>query len=157
MSSKKNDPKTKSTKSKQAAATKKKSAAKKAAAAPKAKREKKEPTFTGPRHPRGRVLATSQGSKAALAKALAPSLARTDEDTDQLEARLKTSSNAQLLRLQKITDAVKQKYGNRAGLIEALGKSAQKTKDKDYLAKLETMSLPSLFDLAVSGERRARA
>jgi hypothetical protein len=131
----------------------KKAPAKKAAP----KKEKKAPTFTGPRHPAGRVKATSQGSKEALAKALAPTLARGDEDKDGLEAKLKTASNQQLLRLQKVADAVKSKYGSRAGLIEAIGKSEQKGKDKDFIAKLETLSLPNLLDIAKSAERRVRA
>jgi hypothetical protein len=150
MASKKTDPKN-NTKKK---LPPKKAPAKKAAAP---KKEKKEPIKVGPRHPHGRVKATSAGSKEALAKALAPSLARGDEDTDQLEARLKTASNNQLLRLQKVADAVKSKYGSRAGLIEAIGKNAQKSKDKDYIAKLETLSLPNLLDLAKSADRRARA
>lgn len=141
--------------------TKKKAPAKKApakkAAPKKEKKEKKEPVKVGPRHPRGRVLATPQGSKEALAKALAPALARGDEDTDQVEARLKTASNQQLLRLRRVTDAVKQKYGSREGLIEAIGKRENKGKDKDYLAKLDRLSLPNLLDLATSAERRARA
>ena len=151
MASKKTDKNQTSTKRKMPA---KKAPAKKAAAP---KKEKKEPINVGPRHPHGRVKATSQGSKEALAKALAPTLARGDEDTDQLEARLKTASNNQLLRLQKVADAVKSKYGSRAGLIEAIGKNAQKSKDKDYIAKLETLSLPNLLDLAKSADRRARA
>ena len=150
MASKKTDPKN-NTKKK---LPPKKAPAKKAAAP---KKEKKEPIKVGPRHPHGRVKATSQGSKEALAKALAPTLARSDEDTDQLEARLKTASNNQLLRLQKVADAVKSKYGSRAGLIEAIGKNAQKSKDKDYIAKLESLSLPNLLDLAKSADRRARA
>ena len=138
----------------QKAVAKKKAPAKKAAAP---KKEKKEPVKVGPRHPHGRVKATSQGSKEALAKALAPSLARADEDTDMLEARLKTASNAQLLRLQKVTEQVKKKYGSRDGLIEAIGKGANKAKDNDFVAKLQKLSLPNLLDLAVSAERRARA
>ena len=133
----------------------KKAPAKKAPA--KAKKEKTEPVKVGPRHPHGRVKATSQGSKEALAKALAPALVRGDEDKADIEARLKTASNKQLLRLQKVADAVKQKFGSRAGLIEAIGKSEAKGKDKDFIAKLETLSLPNLFDLATSHERRARA
>lgn len=151
MATKKTDKKT---------STKKKAPAKKAPAkkaAPKVKKEKKEPVKVGPRHPRARVLATPQGSKEALAKALAPSLARADEDTDLVEARLKTASNQQLLRLRRVTDTVKQKYGGREGLIEAIGKSENKGKDKDYLAKLEKLSLPNLLDLATTAERRARA
>jgi hypothetical protein len=134
----------------------KKASAKKASA-PKEKKEKKEPVKVGPRHPHGRVQATSQGSKAALAKALAPALARADEDTDQLEARLKTASNSQLLRLQRVADAVRAKYGNREGLIEAIGKSENKTKDQDFLTKLASLSLPNLLDLATIADRRARS
>jgi len=140
-----------STKSK--AATKK-APAKKVAAAP--KKAKPAPVAQGPRHPRGRLQA-AHGTKEALAKALAASVARSNEDTDLVAARLKTASNAQLLRLQKVNDVVKQKYGSRQGLITAIGDAHKKGKDKDYLAKLDTYSLPQLLDLAKSVERRARS
>ena len=135
-----------------------KAAAKPAAkktAAPKEKKEKKEPVKVGPRHPLARVKASSGGTKEALAKTLAPVLAFGDDDVDQVEARLKTASNAQLLRLQRVTATVKQKYGSREGLIEAIGKAGKSTKDKDYVAKLETLSLPNLLDLAQTAERSA--
>ena len=151
--------KTEKTKTTAKKAPAKKAPAKKAAAtsAEKAEKKAKAPAVKpAPRFPLARVKAGA-GSKEALAKALAPTLAIGNEDTDVLEKRLKTASNAQLLRLQKVADAVKQKYGSRAGLIEAIGKTEKKSKDKDYLAKLETFSLPHLLDLAVSGERRARA
>lgn len=134
----------------------KKPAAKKAAAPKKAAKEKTEVKPQGPRHPAGRVTA-AHGGKEALAKALAPLLARTDEDTNEIATRLKTASNAQLLRLQRVADAVKQKWGSRDALITALGNAEKKSKDKDYLAKLGTFSLPKLFDLAQSADRRARA
>ena len=126
-------------------------------AAVKVKKEPKKTVSTAQRHPRARVLGTSQGSKEALAKALSSVLAAGDESADTLATRLKTASNAQLLRLQKVADTVQKKYGSRAGLIEAIGKSKNKSKDKDYIAKLESLSLPNLLDLAVAGERRARA
>ena len=110
----------------------------------------------GPRHPAGRV-AQRHGGKAALAKAIAPLLAREDEDEGAIATRLTTASNQQLLRLQRVADAVKQKWGSREALITALGNAEKKSKDKDYLAKLDTFSLPKLFDLAVSADRRARA
>lgn len=142
----------KSTKSK--AATKKAPAKK--AAAPAVKKAKPAPVPQGPRHPRGRLQA-AHGTKEALAKALATTVARSSEDTDQVAARLKTASNAQLLRLQKASDAVKQKYGSRQNLITAIGDAQKKGKDKDYLAKLDSYSLPQLLDLAKSVERRARS
>jgi hypothetical protein len=137
----------------------KKAVAKKPAkkvAAPKKAKDKAEMKPQGPRHPLGRVK-EGHGGKEALAKALAPMLARDNEDSDVVASRLKTASNSQLLRLQRVADAVKQKWGSRDALITALGNAEKKSKDKDYLAKLATFSLPKLFDLATSAERRARA
>ena len=134
-------------------AAKAKPAAKKAA--PKAKAKAKAPAAPAkilPRHPRARV-AEAHGSKAALAKAIAPLIARTDEDTGALEVRLKKASNAQLLRLQRATQTLKDKYGNREKLIAAIGEAQRKAKDKDYLAKLDTYSLPQLLDLAAASAR----
>ncbi|HEY5924977.1 MAG TPA: hypothetical protein VIV11_25020 [Kofleriaceae bacterium] len=128
----------------------------KKAAPKKAAKVKQEMKPQGPRHPAGRVK-EGHGGKEALAKALAPLLAREDEDTDVIATRLSTASNQQLLRLQRVADAVKQKWGSREALITALGNTEKKSKDKDYLAKLDKFSLPKLFDLAVSAERRARA
>ncbi len=128
-----------------------KPAAKKAAPKAKAKAPAA-PAKILPRHPKVRV-AEAHGSKAALAKAIAPLLARTDEDTDALEVRLKKASNAQLLRLQRATQTLKDKYGNREKLIAAIGAAQRKAKDKDYLAKLESYSLPYLLDLASASAR----
>src|SRR5262245_38829168 len=52
------------------------------------------PVKAAPRHPRARLL-DLHGSKASLAKTLAATLARGDQDTDQLEAQLKKASNKQ--------------------------------------------------------------
>ena len=98
---------------------------------------------------------TPSVKKPAAAKAIAPLLARTDEDTGALEVRLKKASNAQLLRLQRATQTLKDKYGNREKLIAVLGAAQRKAKDKDYLAKLDTYSLPHLLDLAAAGSARA--
>lgn len=137
-------------------APKKKPAAKKAApkkAAPKSDAPVK---AAGPRHPKAQVLEL-HGGKEALAKALAPTLAREDEDSDVIVTRLKTASNSQLLRLQRVVTAVKAKWGSREALIEAIGNVEKKSKDKDYLAKLGSFTLPKLYELATSAERRARA
>ena len=131
----------------------------KAAAAPKAAKKApvaKSAAPTKARHPRPRVL-ENHGSKEALAKSLAAVIARPDEDTDGLETRLKRASNQQLLRLSRVTATVKQKYGNREKLIAAIGTSENKGKDKDFLAKLGSFSLPQLLDLATSADRRTRA
>jgi hypothetical protein len=132
----------------------------KAPKAPKAPKARKAPKAdakaAGPRHPHARVVAAHQG-KEALAKALAPALAHTDQDTDQLASRLAKASNQQLLRLERVVATVKKKYGSRDKLIEAIGSGQKKAKDKDFLAKLATLSLPNLLELAASHDRRTRA
>ena len=127
----------------------------KAAAAPKAKPAKAAATKV-PRHPKARV-AEKAGSKEALAKTVAEALVREDEDPTALAASLKTASNQQLLRLARVAETVKQKYGSRAKLVAAIGNTEKKSKDKDYLAALDALSLPHLLDLATSAERRTRA
>lgn len=118
----------------------------KAKAAPKAKTAPAKPA--GPRHPKGRVTA-AHGSKADLAKSLASVLVRGGQDAAAVESQLKTASNSQLLRLQKAVQTLKDKFGgSRDKLIAAIGTAKNKSKDKDFLAKLETYSLPQLLDLA---------
>jgi hypothetical protein len=135
-----------------------KPAAKKAAPS-KAKSAKTNPKAAavkvGPRHPRARVI-EGHGSKAALAKAIAPFLASDAQDTDEHESRLQKASNAQLLRLQRATQTLKDKYGNRDKLIAVIGEASKKGKDKDYLARLGSYSLSQLLDLAATSQRAAR-
>jgi hypothetical protein len=136
-------------------AAKAKPAGKTKSAAPKAApKVKAAPAKVLPRHPKARV-ADAHGSKAALAKAIAPFIARSAEDTDALEVRLKKASNAQLLRLQRATQTLKAKYGDREKLIAAIGAATHKAKDKDYLARLDSYSLPQLLDLAAASSPRA--
>jgi len=125
-------------------------------AAPKKVAKEKVEVKAGPRHPMGRAKEL-HGGKEALAKALAPMLATDAEDSDVVASRLKTASNQQLLRLQRVSEAVKQKWGGRDALITALATAEKKSGDKDYVTKLGTFSLPKLFDLATQAERRARA
>ncbi|HUS30453.1 MAG TPA: hypothetical protein VMZ53_18215 [Kofleriaceae bacterium] len=122
----------------------------------KAPKEKVEAKPMGPRHPKARVAGLHEG-KEALAKTLAASLATETEDSDSIASRLKTASNMQLLRLQKVVATVKDKWGSREKLIAALGEQAKASKDKDFLAKLSTFSLPRLLDMAQSATRRAGA
>jgi hypothetical protein len=136
------------------AKAKAKPAAKKAAPKPKAKVQAA-PVKVVPRHPMARVV-EAHGSKAALASAVAKAIARADQDVGALETQLKKASNAQLLRLQRATETLKQKFGDREKLIAAIGAASHKGKDKDYLAKLDTLSLPHLLDLATSSQRAAR-
>jgi hypothetical protein len=125
----------------------------KAKAAPKPKpKVSAAPVKVAPRHPKARV-AEAHGTKAALAHTVAQAIARADEDAGALEARLKTASNAQLLRLSRASQTLKQKYGDREKLIATIGAAAKKTTDKDYLAKLDSYSLPHLLGLAAAAQR----
>lgn len=146
--------KTTSTDKKTAPKGRAKAAPKAAPTEKKAKAPKAEKKAQGPRHPKGR--ADAAGGKAELAKTLAASLVKGDESADSVADRLKTASNSQLLRLQKVVTAVKSKWGDREKLIAAIGTAQKKSKDQDYLNKLGTYSLPHLFDLAVAHERRTR-
>jgi hypothetical protein len=117
-------------------------------AAPKAKKAPRaEAKEAAPRHPKARVDKL-HSSKGDLAKSLAPALTIGDEDSNAVAERLRTASNTQLLRLQRVVETVKSKYGSREKLIEAIGNAQQKSKDKDFLTKLATFSLPRLLDLA---------
>lgn len=117
----------------------------------------KAPTVpTGQRHPRAK-LAAAHGSKEALAKTLAATLARPDEDADAIAAKLKTASNRQLLRLASVTETVKKKWGSREKLIAAIGAARKMGKDEAFLARLDRFSLPRLVELAKNAERAARA
>jgi histone H1/5 len=146
----------KKTQSVKKVATKAKAAAKKAAPKAKAKpKTKAVPVKAGPRHPMARV-AEAHGSKAALATAIAKAIARADQDTGALESQLKKASNAQLLRLERATQTLKDKFGDRNKLIAAIGAATNKSKDKDYLARLDSYSLPQLLDLAAASQRAAR-
>ena len=139
---------TKKTTTKKKVAPKAKKATTKAA--PKARTKaapKAEAKEAAPRHPKQRVDKLHHG-KADLAKALAPQLVIGDEDSGAVAERLKTASNMQLLRLQQVVETVKSKYGSREKLIDAIGTAQNKSKDKDYLAKLATFTLPHLLDLA---------
>ncbi len=144
----------KKTQSVKKVAPKAKAPAKKAPAKAKAK-PKVAPVKVGPRHPMARV-AEAHGSKAALAAAIAKVIARADQEPGALESQLKKASNAQLLRLQRATQTLKEKFGDRDKLIAAIGAASKKSKDKDYLAKLDSYSLPQLLDLAAASQRAAR-
>jgi hypothetical protein len=130
-----------------------KAASKTVKAAPKVKAP---PVAAGPRHPRGKLQAAHE-SKEALAKKLAATLARADEDADVIAARLRTASNRQLLRLASVTETVKKKWGSREKLIAAIGAAKKKSKDQDFLTRLDTYSLPYLVELATTAARHSRA
>lgn len=128
---------------------------------PKAKKAAKaetKPAAPAPaRGPLARMKAL-YGSKDKLVEKLAGSLAAEGgEDEGALKDRLLKASNQQLLKLAAVADAVKKTYGGRDKLVDTLVKALNRAKDKEYVQKLSQFSLPRLYDLARSAERRARA
>jgi hypothetical protein len=141
----------------------KKAAAKPAAskttkkAEPKAKAEKAEPKAKpAPTGPLARMKAL-YGTKDKLVDKIADALATDGEDEGALKDRLLKASNAKLLKLATVAEQVKKQYGSRDKLVDALTKAVNRAKDQPYVAKLANMSLPRLYDMARSAERRVRA
>jgi hypothetical protein len=95
------------------------------------------------------------GSKEKLIDKLVDLARDPDEDAGEVKERLATVSNKKLLRLADVQKRVKDKYGSRDKLVDALGKSMGKAKDADYLASLGSISTARLLDMARRAERRA--
>jgi hypothetical protein len=70
---------------------------------------------------------------------------------------LKHVSNAKLLRLHATFTAVKEKFGTRAKLIDAILTIEKRTKDAGYKARIEAYPVPRLWDMYKSGEKRGKA
>jgi hypothetical protein len=64
-------------------------------------------------------------------------------------------SNAKLLRLHDTLTTVKEKFGSRAKLIDAILDKEKRSKDAGYRARLEAYPVPRLLDIHGSSERRA--
>ncbi len=63
-------------------------------------------------------------------------------------------SNAKLLRLHTTFSAVKEKFGTRAKLIDAILTAEKRTKDAGYKARIEAFPVPRLWDMFKSLEKR---
>jgi hypothetical protein len=65
-------------------------------------------------------------------------------------------SNAKLLRLHATFSAVKEKFGSRAKLIDAICDLEKRVKDEGFKKRLEAFPVPRLWDMFRSAEKRAR-
>lgn len=63
-------------------------------------------------------------------------------------------SNAKLLRLHRIFSEVKEKFGTRAKLIDAILELEKRTKDAGYKTRLERFPVPRLYDMFQSAQKR---
>lgn len=77
-------------------------------------------------------------------------VARTNKDKG-----LAHVSNAKLLKLQATFAAVKEKFGTRAKLIDAIAELEKRTKDDGYKSRLGHYPVPRLYDMYKSAAKRA--
>ena len=76
-------------------------------------------------------------------------IGRTNEDKG-----LKHVSNSKLLRLHATFTVVKEKFGTRAKLIDAILTAEKRTKDAGYKSRIEAYPVPRLWDMFKSLEKR---
>lgn len=102
------------------------------------------------------VASAEHGGKEALLDKVVGVLERADESKDEMKARLKGAANAKLLRLLAIGMAVKERFGSKAQLVDALLALEQRVKDQDYRAKLLAWSPSKLLDRHDATARRKK-
>ena len=83
-------------------------------------------------------------------------LGRTSADRGN-DRGLEHVSNAKLLRLHDVLSEVKDKFGTRAKLVDAILGVENRTKDAGYKKHLEAFPVPRLYDLYKSAKKRAPA
>jgi hypothetical protein len=66
-------------------------------------------------------------------------------------------SNAKLLRLHRTFTEVKEKFGTRAKLIDAIVELEKRTKDEGYKSRLGAFPVPRLWDMYKSMSKRVAA
>jgi hypothetical protein len=64
-------------------------------------------------------------------------------------------SNAKLLRLHATFSAVKEKFGTRAKLIDAIVTLEKRTKDEGFKTRISAYPVPRLWDMYKSAEKRS--
>jgi len=66
-------------------------------------------------------------------------------------------SNAKLLRLHATFTTVKEKFGTRAKLIDAICELEKRTKDDGFKKRLSAYPVPRLFDMWQSSDKRSKS
>lgn len=105
------------------------------------------------------VVKEKFGDKAKLVAAL-ESFAKDEAlwiDRVNADKGLAHVSNAKLLRLHGIFSEVKERFGSRAKLIDAILELEKRTKDAGYRARLERFPVPRLWDFYRAASRRQAA
>lgn len=68
---------------------------------------------------------------------------------------LKNVSNAKLLRIHEVFTTVKDKWGDRKSLIDAVLEHEGRAKDESYRNRLDAYAVPRLYDMVKSAQHRA--
>ncbi len=97
------------------------------------------------------------GGKEKLVDKLMGLIEKGEQEAEELKARLLSASNKKLLRLLRITETIRQKYGSADKLAEAVAAALGRAKDSDYVRRLGEYSPAKLLDIASSLERRVGA
>jgi hypothetical protein len=95
------------------------------------------------------------GGKDKLVEKIMGMIDRGAEEGDALKARLLTASNKQLLRLAKVSETVRSKYGSTEKLAESVATAMGRAKDADYVRRLGEYMPARLLDMAQALARRA--
>ena len=83
-------------------------------------------------------------------------LGRTNADRGG-DKGLERVSNAKLLKLHATFSAVKETFGTRAKLIDAILDAEKRNKDEGFKKRLETQPVPRLYDHYKSTQKRAKS
>ncbi len=83
-------------------------------------------------------------------------LGRTNADRGG-DKGLERVSNAKLLKLHATFSAVKEKFGTRVKLIDAILEAEKRTKDEGFKKRLETQPVPRLYDHYKSTQKHVKA
>ena len=101
----------------------------------------------------------SFGDKAKLVAELEKFAKSDDLWVSRLNAKkgLAHVSNAKLLRLHATFTTVKEKFGTRAKLIDAIAEIEKRSKDEGYKTRLGAYPVPRLWDMYQSASKRTAA
>ena len=93
------------------------------------------------------------GTKEKLVDSLVDTLGKEagDESPEAFKQRLQSSSNKKLLRLARTLHTVATKHGSKDKLAQTVSEAKGHGKDQDYVAKLQSMPINRLLDMANAG------
>ncbi|HEY3356668.1 MAG TPA: hypothetical protein VGQ83_25685 [Polyangia bacterium] len=99
----------------------------------------------------------THGGKEQLVDKIVDVVEHGDEDKDAFKKRLQTSSNTKLLRLLARATELKDQFGSKEKLVDAILATMKRQKDADFRKKLLGFSPARLLDLHHSKARAAKA